>query len=304
MLLLLHCLNGMLHLQQSGLKTKFLKMLYFAAGDCTSPSFVLSFVQLPVPHHYQPPGLLHCSFITMSCLLVFFCCWLAYLFQAAGHPASPIHGPNQWPCQVPGFTPILMDYIHHMQRLGAALLRGIAAGLGLPQQYFGGSLAGHEESYWVLRVIHYPPLQDKSLKQQHQAAAAGQEVGRQVQLSCGEHTDYGLLTLVNQDPHVCALQVKNALGQWVDAPPLPGTFVCNIGDMFQVLTNGQYKPTLHRVLNTDPSKSRVSVPFFYEPCYEAIVQPIPQFCRSAPAKYPAVRYGTHLESKVLTNFEM
>eukprot|EP00879_Flechtneria_rotunda_P017829 GHRR01018688.1.p1 GENE.GHRR01018688.1~~GHRR01018688.1.p1 ORF type:complete len:302 (+),score=55.44 GHRR01018688.1:358-1263(+) len=224
--------------------------------------------------------------------------------KAAGHPASPIHGPNQWPCQVPGFTPILMDYIHHMQRLGAALLRGIAAGLGLPQQYFGGSLAGHEESYWVLRVIHYPPLQDKSLKQQHQAAAAGQEVGRQVQLSCGEHTDYGLLTLVNQDPHVCALQVKNALGQWVDAPPLPGTFVCNIGDMFQVLTNGQYKPTLHRVLNTDPSKSRVSVPFFYEPCYEAIVQPIPQFCRSAPAKYPAVRYGTHLESKVLTNFEM
>lgn len=47
----------------------------------------------------------------------------------------------------------------------------------------------------------------------------------------------------------------------------------------QVLTNGLYTPTLHRVLNTAASTPRVSVPFFYEPCYEAVVQPLPQFCR-------------------------
>jgi hypothetical protein len=56
----------------------------------------------------------------------------------------------------------------------------------------------------------------------------------QVQLSCGEHTDYGLLTFVNQEAHMTALQVKNAAGQWISAPPVPGTFVCNIGDMLKV----------------------------------------------------------------------
>lgn len=40
------------------------------------------------------------------------------------------------------------------------------------------------------------------------AAARGAEVARSVQLSCGEHTDYGLLTLVNQQPGVAALQAR------------------------------------------------------------------------------------------------
>ena len=55
-----------------------------------------------------------------------------------------------------------------------------------------------------------------------------------MQLSCGEHTDYGLLTFVNQEAHMTALQVKNAAGQWISAAPMPGTFVCNIGDMLKV----------------------------------------------------------------------
>ena len=66
------------------------------------------------------------------------------------------------------------------------------------------------------------------------AAVARCEVGRDLQLSCGEHRDYGLLTLVLQEPHLSALQVKNAAGEWVDAPPMPGSFVVNIGDMMEV----------------------------------------------------------------------
>lgn len=64
--------------------------------------------------------------------------------------------------------------------------------------------------------------------------------------ACALSADYGLLTLVFQEEGVTALQVQNAAGQWVDAPPLPGTCVVNIGDMFRVLTNGAYTPTLHR----------------------------------------------------------
>eukprot|EP00878_Enallax_costatus_P011631 GHUV01012140.1.p1 GENE.GHUV01012140.1~~GHUV01012140.1.p1 ORF type:complete len:236 (+),score=55.96 GHUV01012140.1:458-1165(+) len=221
--------------------------------------------------------------------------------QAAGQPPSVIHGPNNWPYQLPEFTQSLKTYIHHCQQLGEAILRGIAIGLQLPPDYFAGDLAGVDGSYWVLRVINYPPLQQQDHRQA--AAAARGEVGRDVQLSCGEHTDYGLLTLVNQDPGITALQVKNAEGQWVDAPPVPGTFVCNIGDMFKVITNGLYQPTLHRVLHSVRGKARVSVPFFHEPCFEAVVAPAPQLCRGRPAEYSPVRYGSHLESKVLSNFK-
>uniref|UniRef100_A0A383VMR0 Fe2OG dioxygenase domain-containing protein n=1 Tax=Tetradesmus obliquus TaxID=3088 RepID=A0A383VMR0_TETOB len=222
--------------------------------------------------------------------------------KAAGRPPSVLHGPNLWPDQLPDFSTALRAYIDACLTLGEQLLRGIALGLGLPEAYFGRHLAGPAGSYWVARVIHYPPLQQ--VGQQQAAAAAGGEVGREVQLSCGEHCDYGLLTLVNQDPHVTALQVKNASGQWVDAPPLPGTFVCNIGDMFQVVTNGMYKATLHRVLNTARGTPRVSAPFFYEPCFEAVLAPAPQLCRGQPPLFQPIRYGSHLESKVLSNFEL
>ncbi len=68
-----------------------------------------------------------------------------------------------------------------------------------------------------------------------------------------------------------ALQVRNAAGDWITAAPIPGSFVCNIGDMLKVYSNGLYEPTAHRVINADPSRSRVSIPFFYEPAFEAQV---------------------------------
>ncbi|GAB4818531.1 hypothetical protein N2152v2_005577 [Parachlorella kessleri] len=204
--------------------------------------------------------------------------------KESGLQPSPIHGSNPWPDQVPEFATALRLYIDGCLSVGAAILRGIALGLQLPEHFFEGPTAGRDGAYWVTRVIHYPPLAQGSQYQatgsQAAAAAAAEraDVERSTQLSCGEHTDYGLLTLVNQESHVEALQVKNADGQWVSAAPLPHSFVVNIGDMFKVWTNGRYTPTLHRVVNGDPRHSRVSAAFFYEPCYEAVVEPLPQFC--------------------------
>ena len=129
-------------------------------------------------------------------------------------------------------------------------------------------------------------------------------MSRAEQLSCGEHTDYGMLTIVNQDPHVTALQVKNAAGAWVDAAPIPGALVCNVGDMLRVWTNGLYEPTLHRVLNPDPTRSRISIPYFHEPGFDTVVTPI---CGMEPVggvEHADTHYGSHLESKVLSNFEL
>ena len=64
------------------------------------------------------------------------------------------------------------------------------------------------------------------------------------------------------------------------------------------------QPTRHRVVNAHPSKSRVSVPFFYEPSFETVVQPLDRLCSPSQPRLPSIRYGTHLESKVLNNFTL
>ncbi|HUR03984.1 MAG TPA: 2OG-Fe(II) oxygenase family protein, partial [Nonomuraea sp.] len=88
----------------------------------------------------------------------------------------------------------------------------------------------------------------------------------------GEHTDYGLLTLLLQDDN-SGLQVHTTRG-WIDAPPLPGTFVCNIGDMLDKLTGGLYRSTPHRVRNLSGNE-RLSYPFFFDPGWDCEVPPLP-----------------------------
>ncbi|OWM82159.1 hypothetical protein CDL15_Pgr001733 [Punica granatum] len=115
----------------------------------------------------------------------------------------------------------------------------------------------------------------------------------------------GILTLVNQDDGITALQVKNSSGEWISAPPVPGTFVCNIGDMLKIWSNGVYDSTLHRVINNSP-KYRVCVAFFYEPNFDVGVEPL-DFCvkRTGGAKkFERAVYGEHLVTKVTTNFVM
>lgn len=91
------------------------------------------------------------------------------------------------------------------------------------------------------------------------------------QWGVGEHTDYGLLTILKQDDSG-GLQVKSKSG-WVDAPPIPDSFVCNIGDMLDCLTGGRYRSTPHRVRNLQ-QRDRLSFPFFFDPNFNAQVRPI------------------------------
>ncbi|MBL8168890.1 MAG: isopenicillin N synthase family oxygenase, partial [Acidobacteria bacterium] len=87
----------------------------------------------------------------------------------------------------------------------------------------------------------------------------------------GEHTDYGLLTILKQDD-AGGLQVK-VRGQWLEAPPVSNSFVCNIGDMLDRLTGGLYRSTPHRVRNVS-GRDRLSFPFFFDPNFNAAIAPI------------------------------
>jgi isopenicillin N synthase-like dioxygenase len=75
-----------------------------------------------------------------------------------------------------------------------------------------------------------------------------------------------MITILLQDD-VGGLEVENAAGEWISAPPIPGTFVINLGEMVRVLTNGMYHANLHRVLNNHSGKDRFSVPTFFDPNY-------------------------------------
>ena len=141
-----------------------------------------------------------------------------------------------------------------------------------------------------MRVIGYPPL----------SSSSGENVG----MSCGEHCDYGCLTLLLQDETRDALQVKRTNGEWINANPVAGALVLNIGDMIQAWTRGLYKSTLHRVIHNS-SGYRVSVPFFFEPNFDAEIRPIPGLPGvSEDETIESIVYGEHLLGKVSSNFDV
>jgi isopenicillin N synthase-like dioxygenase len=165
----------------------------------------------------------------------------------------PLHGRNLFPRQVPRMRPLVLSYLDALTSLGQVVLRGVALSLGLDAGYFA---TGYTADPTILfRIFHYPP-----------SPPGGDGWG------VGEHTDYGLLTLLAQDDSG-GLQVATP-GGWTDAPPIRGTFVCNIGDMLDRLTGGWYRSTPHRVRNTS-GHGRLSFPFFLDPGFAAEVPPLP-----------------------------
>ena len=111
-------------------------------------------------------------------------------------------------------------------------MRGCALGMALPERYFIEH--GTADPLLLLRFFNYP--------------ARPAPADLPVQWGVGEHTDYGLLTMLWQDD-VGGLQVRTDDG-WLDAPPLPGTFICNVGDMLDRMTGGRYRSVPHRVTVT------------------------------------------------------
>ena len=164
---------------------------------------------------------------------------------------TPLHGPNLFPEHPVGFREVVLEYMAALTALGHRLMAGLALSLGLDERYFADR--GTSEPLTLFRIFNYPPPANPDL------------------WGVGEHTDYGLLTILLQDDSG-GLEVKSRSG-WVSAPPVPGSFVCNIGDMLDLMTGGVYRSTPHRVRNPAP-RDRLSFPFFFDPNFFAPVQRI------------------------------
>ena len=156
---------------------------------------------------------------------------------------SENNGDNWWPSEqrLPGYEKGVKQYMSDMLALSRSLLRTFALGLGLEEHSFDYLAT---KPYSILKMAHYP----------------GVLAGSEEPSSIRPHTDYELLTILLQDD-IPSLEVLSNTGQWIQAKPVPGTFVVNIGDSMSILTNGLFVSTMHRVVNVS-KRDRYSVPFF------------------------------------------
>ncbi len=160
---------------------------------------------------------------------------------------------------LPGFRRAVLDTMRALTALGHTLAGHVATSLDLPADYLDSRYT--REPTTLFRIFHYP--KDPIPSGASDAAAPRWGVG--------EHTDYGLLTILIQDD-VGGLEVHTERG-WVSAPPIPGTFICNIGDMLERMTGGLYRSTPHLV-RSSATRDRISFPFFFDPGWDARIHPI------------------------------
>jgi len=173
--------------------------------------------------------------------------------ELASSPLA-LHGPNIWPPEVPELQSTVTAWMEAMEELGQRTLAAMATGLGLDEHWFRSGITA--DPTVLFRIFRYPP---------HPEGAADR-------WGVGEHSDYGLLTLLAHDG-TPGLEV-NVRGTWVDVVPDPALIVCNLGDMLDRLTLGRYRSTAHRVRNA-AGHDRISLPFFLDPSWDAVVEPLP-----------------------------
>lgn len=200
----------------------------------------------------------------------------------------PLHGSNLFPETPSELRSVVLEYIKRMEELGQAVMRGIALTLNLEADFFIKTYTA--DPLLLFRIFHYPKPKNEA---------------EMNQWGVGVHTDYGLLTILKQD-HNGGLEIKTKEG-WIAAPPLEGTFVCNIGDMLDRMTGGLYLSTPHRVKNTS-GKNRLSFPFFFDPGFHVEVKPLPlseQLKSESEARWDGAdlrslegTYGSYLLQKV------
>ncbi|AEV60727.1 2-oxoglutarate and iron-dependent oxygenase domain-containing protein [Pseudomonas ogarae] len=203
------------------------------------------------------------------------------LHLPANHPEvlteKPLRGPNRHP-DLSGWETLMEQHYRDMQALAQTLLRAMTLALGIERDFFDTRF---NEPVSVLRLIHYPPRDTASSTEQQGA---------------GAHTDYGCITLLYQDA-AGGLQVRNVDGQWIDAPPIDGTFVVNLGDMMARWSNDRYLSTPHRVISP-LGVDRYSMPFFAEPHPDTLIQCLPGCQDDAhPPKYPTTTCAEFLLSR-------
>jgi isopenicillin N synthase-like dioxygenase len=207
----------------------------------------------------------------------------AAYFQSPG--AARFFASNVWPDEPANMRALWERYYAELDGLSRQLMSIFAHALGLPDAYFDDKI---DHAVNQLVAQHYPALD---------------EVPLPGQLRNGEHTDFGSITLLLTEDRPGGLQILGTDDRWYDVKPVPGTFIVNLGDMLSNWTNDRRRSTMHRVANpphdAGDTSDRLSLVFFHQPNYEAVIECIPS-CKddAIPAKYEPITAGDYFAMKL------
>ena len=185
-----------------------------------------------------------------------------------------LRGENIWPAELPHMSQEAMSYFQHAHKVAHHLMRGFALGLDLDEDFF---LKTASRPLSRASYVYYPA----------QPADLGSS-----QFGVGPHTDFGVLTVLCQDS-VGGLQVEDASGDWIQAPPIEGTLIVNVADLLSRWTDGAYKSTPHRVVNSS-GKKRLSIVLAFDPNPETVIDAKDVFGNHHVSKETATTCGEYL----------
>jgi isopenicillin N synthase-like dioxygenase len=168
-----------------------------------------------------------------------------------GLPAwSRLQGPNQWPAALPELREVVLTYQAEMSKLAIRMVRAFAAALGQPETVFDSIFTPNPHQ--LIKIIRYPGRDQTESDQ-----------------GVGAHKDGGFVTLLLQDVEE-GLEVQYG-DSWISAPPVPGTFVINVGELLELASNGYLRATVHRATTPPAGKDRLSVGYFFAARLDATV---------------------------------
>ncbi|KAJ4494668.1 hypothetical protein C8J55DRAFT_497317 [Lentinula edodes] len=193
-------------------------------------------------------------------------------------------GLNTWPPELPKFREAALRYYEAVANIGKVLFPIFALALDLKEDFFEEKT---NNAAALMRTLRYPPQED---------------VTDDHIIGIGAHSDWECFTILWQEPGIQALQVLNSEKEWINAPPIPGTFVINLGDQFARWTNGIFKSTVHRAINRS-GVCRYSIPLFVGANWDAKLEPIPG-CVSPdrPLQYEIITAGEYVKTKLAETY--
>ncbi|GLT91187.1 hypothetical protein SLE2022_090870 [Rubroshorea leprosula] len=179
-----------------------------------------------------------------------------------------------WPTNPPSLRATLNKYSAELQKVAICLMRSMGKNLGIDPEQLAGLF---ENGTQGIRMNYYPAC-----------AHANKVIG------LAPHSDATGLTLLVQVNEVEGLQIRKN-GKWVPVKPLPGAFIINVGDIVEILSNGEYRSIEHRAM-VNPKKERLSVAAFHS--IQAKVGPLPDLVKEKKPKFKTVTHDEYISMAI------